>query len=112
MAPGFLLHIDGTIYLLGIQGSGFLDIRANGSSFELQVGLDFTVGPLSFGAYGAIGLYSNGIALKLAVHAQTSGSDDLRDRRQRHHPDQHHRQHQARDRARASCSTSPARSRC
>ncbi len=67
--PGFLLHIDGSITIATVSGTGFVDVRVGASGFELQFGVHFEIGGLAFDASGAAGVYSNGIVLKLAVHA-------------------------------------------
>jgi hypothetical protein len=68
--PGFVVRIQGTITLLSISASGFVEIRAVNGSFELLFALQFSVGGLEFSANGGAGVYADGFALRLAVHAR------------------------------------------
>jgi len=72
IAPGFRLHIDGTITFLGFaEGNGFVDVLISVNGIQLQFGVDFTLWGLSFGAHGGAGLYADsnpGMALFLDVY--------------------------------------------
>ena len=68
--PGFLLRIQGNVTLLTVQGEGFVEVRVSPTGFELQFDITFEIGGLEFGASGAAGVYSDGFALRLAVHAK------------------------------------------
>ena len=69
VAPGFLLRVEGSIRLVGVQGTGFLEIGASPTGFTMAFGLGFEIGGLQFRADGGAGVYSDGFALRLSVHA-------------------------------------------
>jgi len=58
---GLRIHIEGEVNFLGFaKGYGMVDIFFSGTEFELQFALTFNIGGLSFGAYGAAGIYAGG----------------------------------------------------
>ena len=67
--PGFLVELHGNVTLLFVEASGFVRIRVAPSGFTLEFALQFGVGELNFSADGAAGIYSDGMVLRLNVHA-------------------------------------------
>ena len=66
---GFRLHISGSVSIAFITGSGVLDVTVGPGGFELTFALHFGIGGLQFDVNGGAGLYADGIAMRLGVHA-------------------------------------------
>ncbi|MFZ0040303.1 MAG: hypothetical protein WAK93_03285, partial [Solirubrobacteraceae bacterium] len=79
VAAGFNLDLTGTVDFLGFaSGSGSADITIGPGGFQIGFALQFNLGPLTFAANGAAGIYTgqggaSGIALALAVSASADG---------------------------------------
>ena len=66
---GFRLHISGSVSIAFISGSGVLDVTVGPGGFELTFALHFGIGGLQFDVNGGAGLYADGMAMRLGVHA-------------------------------------------
>ena len=70
-APGsyVVVILSGSFNFLNFAtASGLAAISIRSNAFEMVGQLSFTIGPLSFGVNGSIGIYPDGVALHLAVH--------------------------------------------
>ena len=66
--PGVRINISGRIEIFGFaEGEGFLRIEITSGGFEAELGLDFNLFGLTFGAHGGVGIYADGIALYVDV---------------------------------------------
>ncbi len=71
--PGFLVRISGGIDLKAVSGTGSVEIRVGPGGLELKFDIGFSIGGISFGAKGGAGVYADGFALLLSVHAGGGG---------------------------------------